>query len=103
MDVHTRRPDVFDRVFVKLARVFERPTAIATDLVPQVVNDVLGTGFDGGRTTPGCLRSPFARPSLSRFGRERAFALGRNPFFRRCNSTVNSTTWASSSTIRASR
>lgn len=31
MDVHTRRRDVFDRVFVKLARVFERPTAIETD------------------------------------------------------------------------
>ena len=49
-------------------------------------------GSTGGRTTPGGLRSPLARPSWSRFGREMAFALGRNPFFRRGNSTVNSTT-----------
>ena len=104
-DFHTRRRDVFDCVcvFVERARVFERSSTVETDLASQVVKMSLGPSATGGRTTPGCFRSPFACPSLPRFGREIALALGRNSFFRRCNSIVNSATGASRSTIRASR
>ena len=91
-DFHTRWPDVFDGVFVERVRVFERSSTVETGLASQVVKMSLGLSATGGRTTPGCFRSPFACPSLSRFGREIALALGRTPFFRRCNSIVNSAT-----------
>ena len=63
-DFHTRRRKVFHRVFVELARVFERPTAIETDIVPQIVNEVIGAGFDRRSHPTGRLSLPLRPPIL---------------------------------------
>ena len=63
-DFHTRRRKVCHRVFVELARVFERPTAIETDVVPQIVNEVSGAGFDRRSHPTGRLSLPLRPPIL---------------------------------------
>ena len=64
MDFHTRRRDVFDRVFVERARVLQRSSTVETDLVPQVVNDVIGTGCDRRPHHTGMLALSLRPPIL---------------------------------------
>ena len=103
--------NVFDHMLDELTRVFPHAATVVTDLHPNILHDVLRPQLDEGthhtEMLPLTLLPPvpvLLRPTdRIRLRSSVNVRFQRNPFFRRCNSKVNSETCASNSTIRASR
>ncbi len=67
------------REFVELARVFERSTAVETEVVPQVVNNVIGTGFHQRSHHAGMLSLALRSPILVSLRPRNGVGLGPKP------------------------